>query len=467
MLFSSITFLYYFLPLVLILYFSVPKKLKNWVLLFSSLIFYGWGEPKYILLMALSIVVQYILGILIERHSETGKAKFWLVLSVCFSLGLLGYFKYANFFIRNINEVTGLSIPLLSIALPVGISFYTFQILSYTIDVYSKETKAQKNIVHLATYVVLFPQLIAGPIVRYVDIAAALEDRSHSFEKWRYGLRRFIFGLGKKVLLANSLGEVCEIFKKTEQSTVLFYWIYAIAFSLQIYFDFSGYSDMAIGLGKIFGFEFLENFNYPYISRSISEFWRRWHMSLGTWFRDYLYIPLGGNRVKKNRWILNIAVVWMLTGLWHGAAWNFVIWGMLFALLLMIEKLWFGKVMDKLPKFISHIYVLFFVIISFVIFDAATMAEAVERIGSMLGIGRIKVTDMQSLYYLRSYGVILILSIIGCTPLPKLCIERIRRIKWADRIMVILEPIICIVMLLTITAYLVDASFNPFLYFRF
>ncbi|WP_313129703.1 MBOAT family O-acyltransferase [Anaerocolumna sp.] len=467
MLFSSITFLYYFLPLVLILYFAVPKNLKNWVLLISSLIFYGWGEPKYILLMGLSIVVQYILGILIERHSDTKKAKFWLVISICFSIGLLGYFKYVDFFIRNVNSVTGLSIPLLSIALPVGISFYTFQILSYTIDVYRKEARAQKNIVHLATYVVLFPQLIAGPIVRYVDIASALENRSHSFEKWRYGLRRFIFGLGKKVLIANSLGEICEIFKKTEQSTVLFYWMYAIAFSLQIYFDFSGYSDMAIGLGKLFGFDFLENFNYPYISRSISEFWRRWHMSLGTWFRDYLYIPMGGNRVKKSRWILNIMVVWMLTGLWHGAAWNFVIWGLLFALLLMNEKLWFEKVMKKLPKFISHIYVLFFVIISFVIFDAANMAEAVERISSMLGMGRIKAMDIQSLYYFRSYGIILILSIIGCTPLPKLCIENIRKMKWADRALVILEPIICIILLLTITAYLVDASFNPFLYFRF
>jgi alginate O-acetyltransferase complex protein AlgI len=467
MLFSSITFLYYFLPLVLILYFAVPKNLKNWVLLISSLIFYGWGEPKYIVLMGLSIVVQYILGILIERDSDTKKAKFWLVISICFSIGLLGYFKYADFFIRNVNSVTGLSLPLLSIALPVGISFYTFQILSYTIDVYRKEAKAQKNIVHLATYVVLFPQLIAGPIVRYVDIASALENRSHSFEKWRYGLRRFIFGLGKKVLIANTLGEVCEIFKKTEQSTVLFYWIYAIAFSLQIYFDFSGYSDMAIGLGKLFGFDFLENFNYPYISRSISEFWRRWHMSLGTWFRDYLYIPMGGNRVKKSRWILNIMVVWMLTGLWHGAAWNFVIWGLLFALLLMNEKLWLGKIMDKLPQFISHIYVLFFVIISFVIFDAANMAEAVERISTMLGIGRIKATDIQSLYYFRSYGIILLLSIIGSTPLPKLCIEGIRRMKWGDRALLILEPIICIILLLTITAYLVDASFNPFLYFRF
>lgn len=467
MLFSSITFLYYFLPLVLILYFAVPKNLRNLVLLLSSLIFYGWGEPKYIILMGISIGVNYILGILIEKHLDTKMAKFLLVISVCFSLGLLGYFKYANFFISNINRVTGLSMPVLSIVLPVGISFYTFQIMSYTIDVYRRHTKAQKNIIHLATYVVLFPQLIAGPIVRYVDIASALEDRSHSFDKLRYGLRRFIFGLGKKVLLANSLGEICEVFRSTHQNTVLFYWMYAIAFSLQIYFDFSGYSDMAIGLGKLFGFDFLENFNYPYISNSITEFWRRWHMSLGTWFRDYLYIPLGGNRVNKSRWLFNIMIVWMLTGFWHGAEWNFIIWGLMFGLLLINEKLWFGKVINKLPKFISHIYVLLFVVISFVIFNAANMTEAMKCIYSMFGLRSIKIMDIQFLYYLRSYGIILIVSIIGCTPLPKLIIERIRNIYLIDKVLAILEPIICVILLLTITAYLVDASFNPFLYFRF
>lgn len=467
MLFSSITFLYYFFPLVLILYIIVPKKLKNLALLFSSLIFYGWGEPKYILLMVFSIGINYILGILIEKHAETKKATFWLMMSVCFSLGLLGYFKYVNFFISNINGVTGLSLPALSIALPVGISFYTFQILSYTIDVYRRHTKAQKNIINLATYVVLFPQLIAGPIVRYVDIASALHNRSHSLTKWRYGFRRFIFGLGKKVLIANSLGELCDIFKNTHQNAVMFYWIYAIAFSLQIYFDFSGYSDMAIGLGRLFGFDFLENFNYPYIAGSITEFWRRWHISLGSWFRDYLYIPLGGNRVKKSRWLFNIMVVWMLTGFWHGAAWNFIIWGMMFAVLLILEKLWLGKVLKKLPKIFSHLYVLFFVVISFVIFDAASMGEAIERISAMVGIRSLEMVNIRSLYYLRSYGVILLVSIIGCTPLPKRCIERIRRIHYMDKILNILEPIICIILLITATAYLVDASFNPFLYFRF
>ena len=467
MLFSSITFLYYFLPLVLLFYFIVPEKLKNPVLLFSSLIFYGWGEPKYIVWMVLSIVVHYILGILIEKHAGTKKAELWLVISIIFSIGLLGYFKYTDFFISNINKVTGLSLPMLSIALPVGISFYTFQILSYTIDVYRGHAKAQKNFVSLATYVALFPQLIAGPIVRYVDIASALEHRTHSFAKWHAGLRRFLFGLGKKVLIANSLGEISEIFKSTNQNTVLFYWMYAVAFTLQIYFDFSGYSDMAIGLGKLFGFDFQENFNYPYISRSITEFWRRWHISLGTWFRDYLYIPFGGNRVKKSRWLFNILVVWMLTGLWHGAAWNFIVWGLMFALLLINEKLWIGKAFNRLPNVFLHFYVLFFVVLGFVIFDAASMGEAIERISSMFGMGKIKLTDIQSIYYLRSYGLLLIVAAIGCTPLPKRCVALIRKIPHMDHVLAVLEPVLCVILLLTATAYLVDASFDPFLYFRF
>ncbi|MBE5968217.1 MAG: MBOAT family protein [Lachnospiraceae bacterium] len=467
MLFSSITFLYYFLPLVVLFYFIVPKKYRNLVLLFSSLIFYGWGEPKYIIWMVLSIVVHYILGILIEKYAGTKKAELCLIMSIIFSIGLLGYFKYTDFFISNINKVTGLSLPMLSIALPVGISFYTFQILSYTIDVYRGHTKAQKSFVALAAYVVLFPQLIAGPIVRYADIASALEHRTHSFAKWSTGLRRFLFGLGKKVLIANSLGELSEIFKNTNQNTVLFYWMYAVAFTLQIYFDFSGYSDMAIGLGKLFGFDFQENFNYPYISHSITEFWRRWHISLGTWFRDYLYIPLGGNRVKKSRWLFNILVVWVLTGFWHGAAWNFIIWGMLYALLLINEKLWLGKALDYLPKIFSHLYVLLFVVIGFVIFDAASMGEAIERIASMFGRGRIKLVDIQSIYYLRSYGLLFIVAVIGCTPLPKRCLARIRRISHMDHVLAVLEPVFCVIMLLLATAYLVDASFNPFLYFRF
>lgn len=467
MLFSSITFLYYFLPIVLLVYMLVPRKGKNIVLFLSSLIFYGWGEPKYIFLMLLSIIVNYILGLLIEKHQDTKLAKGWLILSVLFSLILLGFFKYSNFLIDNFNFVTGYSLQLLRITLPVGISFYTFQILSYTIDVYRKHTTAQKNIINLATYVVLFPQLIAGPIVRYVDVAAALEKRNHDIESLRCGLRRFIFGLTKKVLIANSLGELCNIFISTQEKSVLFYWLYAISFSLQIYFDFSGYSDMAIGLGRIFGFEFIENFNYPYISKNITEFWRRWHMSLGTWFRDYLYIPLGGNRVKKSRWLFNILLVWIFTGFWHGASWNFIFWGLLYAFMLIIEKLWLNKLLLKLPNWISHIYVIIVVMIGFVIFDAPNMSEAINRIIIMFGFGSTAISNTQSLYYLRSYGVILIIAVIGCTPFPKTCMTNISRRLYIHKIFTVLEPLICIVLLLITTAYLVDASFNPFLYFRF
>ena len=310
MLFSSIPFLYYFLPSVLILYFIAPQKLKNTVLMISSLVFYGWGEPKYVVLMIASIVIGYISGILIEAFSEKKLSKLFLGLSVVVDLGFLAYFKYADFFIENFNAATGLSLPLLRIALPIGISFYTFQILSYTIDVYRKDVGAQKNIINLAAYITMFPQLIAGPIVRYSDIAKQLEDRTHSFENFSKGMRRFVLGLGKKILIANTLGELCDIFKASDDKSILFYWLYAVAFGLHVYFDFSGYSDMAIGLGRIFGFRFIENFNYPYISKSATEFWRRWHMSLGTWFRDYAYIPLGGNRVSKPKWFFNIFVVW-------------------------------------------------------------------------------------------------------------------------------------------------------------
>lgn len=466
MLFSSIPFLYYFLPCVLILYFVVPKCLKNTVLLLSSLVFYAWGEPKYVLLMAVSITLGYVFGLLIEIWRGTKLSKLFLILSIVTSLGLLGYFKYADFFIANFNAATGLSVPLLKIALPIGISFYTFQILSYTVDVYRGEVKAQRNYISLAAYVALFPQLIAGPIVRYSDIAAQLESRTHSFSNVALGTRRFILGLAKKVLIANALGELCDIFKESNDKSVLFFWLYAIAFTLHIYFDFSGYSDMAIGLGKIFGFDFLENFDYPYISGSITEFWRRWHMSLGSWFRDYVYIPLGGNRVSKARWFLNIFIVWMLTGFWHGAAWNFIVWGLFFAILLIIEKLWLLKPLKK-SKVLSHIYVMFFVIISFVIFNAADIKEAFSYIGGMFGAGGIPFISEEWLYYLRSYGVVLIVAIIGATPLVKKLVLSVKKKSTGEKIMNIAEPIMLVALLLVITAYLVDGSFNPFLYFRF
>ena len=319
MLFSSIPFLYYFLPLVLLVYLIAPKKLKNTVLFVSSLVFYGWGEPIYVFLMIATVALGYVFGLLIEKYREKPISKLFLVLSVVFPLLSLGYFKYADFFISNFNRLTGLSVPLLKLVLPIGISFYTFQILSYTVDVYRGVVSAQKNPINLATYVALFPQLIAGPIVRYADIEAQLTERQHSFDKVSEGIKRFIIGLSKKILIANTLGELCEVFMASNGLSVAFHWLFAFSYMLQIYFDFSGYSDMAIGLGKLSGFDFMENFRYPFISSSITEFWRRWHISLGSWFRDYLYIPLGGNRVNKGRMFFNIFVVWFLTGFWHGA----------------------------------------------------------------------------------------------------------------------------------------------------
>ena len=466
MLFSSIPFLYYFLPCVLLLYLVAPRKLKNSVLLLSSLFFYGWGEPKYLILMLLSITQGYIFGRLVEKYRGQKRAKLFLTLSVVFSFLMLGYCKYADFFISSFNAVTGLSIPLLKIALPIGISFYTFQIVSYVIDVYRGDVSAQRNYVNLAAYISMFPQLIAGPIVRYADIAGQLENRTHSTAKTSLGVRRFIIGLSKKILLANVLGELVDGFKQADDKSVLFYWLYAVAYTLHIYFDFSGYSDMAIGLGHVFGFDFLENFNYPFISRSITEFWRRWHMSLGSWFRDYLYIPLGGNRVSRGRWIFNIAVVWAATGLWHGAAWNFVAWGVYFAVLLVLEKLFLKKWLERAPAR-GHIYVMLLVIISFVLFDATSLRGAGETIGAMFGAGGLPAVSFEALYNLRSYAVVLILGIIGSTPLPKLAVERIRKTSGGAVLINAAEPVVLVALLAVSTAFLIDGSFNPFLYFRF
>lgn len=460
MLFSSIPFLYVFLPAVLILYFAAPKKLKNTVILLSSLVFYACGEPKYVVLMVISILSGYVFGLLIERFRK--HAKLFLTLAAVTSLGLLGYFKYADFFISNFNALTGLSLPLAKIALPIGISFYTFQILSYDIDVYRGEVKAQKNIINFAAYVTMFSQLIAGPIVRYSDIAAQLETRVHGIDKTTVGIRRFVLGLGKKILIANALGELCDTFRASGDKSVLFFWIYAIAFTLHIYFDFSGYSDMAIGLGKIFGFDFIENFDYPYISASVTEFWRRWHISLGTFFRDYVYIPLGGNRVSKPRWMFNIFVVWFLTGMWHGAAWNFIVWGLYFAVILMIEKLWLLPHIKKM-KVLPHVTTLFLVVISFVIFNANSMGEAFSYIGAMFGAGEYPLVSREALYYLRSYAVVFVLALFGATPLPK----KIFSSEKCRKLVMFAEPVALVVLMLVMTAYLVDGSFNPFLYFRF
>ena len=469
MLFSAVTFLYFYLPIMVLIYFIAPKFLKNTVLLLGSLFFYGWGEPKYILLMALSIIQGYVIGLLIDKSKTDKKetlSKFYITLSLVFSLGTLGYFKYADFFIENFNRLTGLSIGLLKIALPIGISFYTFQILSYTIDVYRRNVEVQKNIIDFGAYVAMFPQLIAGPIVRYSDIAVQLKNRTHSISKSAEGARRFIIGLSKKVLIANIVGELAEAYRTADEKSLLFVWLYAISYTLHIYFDFSGYSDMAIGLGKFFGFDFPENFNYPYISKSVTEFWRRWHMSLGTWFRDYLYIPLGGNRVSKLRWMVNILVVWLATGFWHGASWNFVVWGLFFAMLLMIEKNCLLRYIEKI-KIFNHVYVMLLVIISFVIFDSLTMKRAVEVIGEMFGANNLPLTTTQSLYLLRSYAVIMVIGIFGATPLPKTIVNKLRKTNVGVIATDIAEPFVLVSLLAIVTAFLIDGSFNPFLYFRF
>ncbi len=466
MIFSSIPFLFYFLPIVLGLYFIAPKPLKNTVLLLSSLVFYAWSEPVYVVLIVFSILLSYIFAICVGKAQSKNAKRILTVIPVAINMGLLGYFKYADFFISNFSAVTGLSVPLLNIALPVGISFYTFQIVSYSVDVYRGDVEVQKNPINLAAYVTMFPQLIAGPIVRYSDIEKQFRRRTHSFEKASYGLRRFAFGLAKKVILANSLGEICADFKSSGDTTVAYYWLYAIAFTLQIYFDFSGYSDMAIGLGKILGFDFLENFNYPYISSSVTEFWRRWHISLSTWFRDYVYIPLGGNRVGKLRWILNIAIVWSLTGFWHGAAWNFIAWGMLYAVLLACEKLFLLKFLKK-TRFIGNVYTLLVVILGFVLFNATDISEAITYIGGMFGIGTSGIASPDMLYTLRSYALVIVLAVVASTPLAKNAVERIKQSRAGERLVNTAEPIAIIAIFIIVVAYLVDGSFNPFLYFRF
>ncbi len=466
MLFSSIPFLYYFLPIVLILYFIAPKMLKNSVLLLSSLVFYAWGEPKYIFLMIATVLSGYALGLLIEKFRGKTLSKVFLVLAVLIDLGALAYFKYADFFIENFNAVTGLSVPLLRIALPIGISFYTFQILSYNIDVYRGTVRAQRNPINLATYVALFPQLIAGPIVRYKDIETQLTQRKHSFSKASEGIRRFIIGLSKKIILANTLGELCDIFMQSGDKSVAFYWLFAISYMLQIYFDFSGYSDMAIGLGKIFGFNFMENFNYPFISSSITEFWRRWHISLGTWFRDYVYIPMGGNRVGKLRLLINIFTVWFLTGFWHGAEWTFAIWGLYFGVLLTIEKFFLTDFLKK-NKVISHIYTFFLVAISFVLFSSGDIRQAISYIGGLFGAGNTPLVSNEFVYYLRSYGTVILIGIIGATPLPKKLIEKLSINNGFKKAWDIIEIPFLVTLLIVSTAYLADGSFNPFLYFRF
>ena len=461
MLFSSIPFLYCFLPAVVLVYFLVPRKLKNTVLLLFSLVFYGWGEPKYVFLMIATIGVFYGCGLAIGKARNPKWKKTWLLTSVVVGLGLLAVFKYADFFIENFHAVTGISVSLLRLALPVGISFYTFQSLSYTIDVYRGDVPVQRNPISFGAYVTLFPQLIAGPIVRYSDVVRELDSRVHTWEDAMAGVRRFLIGLGKKIIIADNFALLVSLFRASGEKSVLFYWMYAIAFTLNIYFDFSGYSDMAIGLGRIFGFHFVENFNYPYLSKSVTEFWRRWHMSLGSWFRDYVYIPMGGNRVSKPRWFLNIFTVWMLTGFWHGAAWNFILWGLLFAGLLLAEKLIPG--IQKLPNWAKHCYVMLLVVLSFVLFNGESLSQVGSDFAGLFGFAGLPVVTPETLYHLRSYGLLFLAGFVGATPVVKNTAKRVGQTKVGP----VLEVLLLMGILLVCTAYLVDGSFSPFLYFRF
>ena len=482
MLFSSISFLYYFFAIVLAVYFVLPFKIKlfkkkdgecyyfeakNFVLLIASLFFYFYGEPIYTILMISTILVNYIAGLLVDKFRGTIWSKITLWISVILSLGSLGFFKYSDFFIKNINGAFNTGISLLNLALPIGISFYTFQILSYTIDVYRGEAKVQKSFIRLATYVSLFPQLIAGPIVRYTTVEEELSERNHSYEDFSSGITRFVIGLSKKVLIADTIGGFITAFRASDDKSIAFYWLFAIAVSLQLYFDFSGYSDMAIGLGRMFGFKFLENFNYPFISKSVAEFWRRWHMSLGSWFRDYVYIPLGGNRVSKCRWFFNILAVWFLTGFWHGADWTFIVWGLYFALFLLMEKLFLNKFFAKIPKIFSHIYVIFTILISFVIFHGDGMNGAIRDISSMFGAFDLPVWSADTAYYLWGYIFVFIFAIIGATPMIKNTVLKIKSSAIGNKIINVIEPIFVVSMLLIVTSYFVDGSFSPFLYFRF
>ena len=467
MLFSSIPFLYYFLPVVFALYFALPKKLRNVVLLVSSLFFYFYGEPKYIVLLVFSSLMDYTMGRIIGKYRGKKAAKFAVMFSVIANLLILMFFKYSDFLITNVNSLIKTSIPLLHIPLPLGISFYTFQTMSYTIDVYRNEAQIQKNPLDFMAYVSMFPQLVAGPVVRYQTIADQIKDRKHSLEGFASGAGRFVIGLGKKILIANALGELNKTALTASSQSVLMYWLAIIAFTLQIYFDFSGYSDMAIGLGRIFGFTFLENFNYPFISRSITEFWRRWHISMGTWFREYVYISLGGNRVSRLKWIRNIAIVWFCTGLWHGSSWNFVAWGLFFGVLLVLEKLFLLKWLERIPSVISHIYCLLIVLVSFVIFHLETMQDIFGFLRGMFGFASVPLYTSESVYYLNSYKVILIIAVVGSTPLLKNLITRAKENPRLGTAVKTLYPIFTASLLIITTAYLVDSSFNPFLYFRF
>lgn len=469
MIFSSIFFIFVFLPITLILYYLVPFKLKNFVLLVVSLIFYAWGEPVYVFLMIFSIVINYVSGLEIEAYRRQGKMRqaktaFWVTLVV--NLLVLGFYKYYGFFVSNLNLILPFKIPYHELALPIGISFYTFQTLSYVIDVYKGSLAAQRNLITFGSYVTMYPQLIAGPIVRYSDVEKQLSKREISWGKFSEGVTWFLTGLGKKVLIANNMGLVCDaiLAMKASETSVLTAWIGAFAYTMQIYFDFGGYSDMAIGLGKMLGFDFIKNFDYPYISKSITEFWRRWHISLSSWFKEYVYIPLGGNRVSTPKAIRNLMIVWCLTGLWHGAAWNFIAWGLYYGILLIFEKYIFKKVLDKLPAALQHVYAMVLVMIGWVLFAAPSLSRAVSFIGSMFGMGA-GLVDSLGFYYFKTTFILAIIAILCSTPkLYKTFMAYVYTRKEFGNILYIGAYVLIFAISV---AYLVNATYNPFLYFRF
>ena len=470
MLFSSITFLFLFLPIMLAVYYIAPPQWKNFLLLAGSLIFYAWGEPVYIILMILSILLNYFCGMDIENKSENeAKAKRSLVFAITVNIVLLVFFKYFGFLVESTNTLFGISIPYRELALPIGISFYTFQEISYIVDVYRGKVKAQQSLVKYALYVSMFPQLVAGPIVCYGDIEKQLTARKISGRKLGQGAMLFIIGLSKKAVLANTLGKIFEEISSTSASnlTVLMAWLGCITYAFQIYFDFSGYSDMAIGLGRMFGFEFKKNFDVPYISKSITEFWRRWHISLSSWFREYVYIPLGGNHVTISRNIVNLLIVWMLTGIWHGANWNYVLWGCYYGALLLIEKLVLKKVLNRLPGIIQRIYTMFFVVIGWIIFKCEDMAYGISYLKAMFGGFGQGLWNNETLYLLGNYAVLFVLAILGSTMLPKKAAGVVlggRKRTWAENVIYI--AFYAVIFFVSV-AYLVDATYNPFLYFRF
>lgn len=466
MVFSSISFLYYFLPIVLFFYFLVPKKWKNGILLISSFAFYFYGEPQYVLILLFSCIFSYLFGKFISITQVPWKRKGLLVLSLLINFGILFYFKYYNFFASNINQLFPNTFPFLSIVMPIGISFFSFQSASYLIDIYRKTVPPASSFFTYATYLSLFPQLIAGPIVRYETISQEMRERSITISDFSLGIERFILGLSKKIMIADVLGLFSKEIASLSSQTILGYWLRAIADALQLYFDFSGYSDMAIGLGLMFGFHFLENFNYPFIATSITDFWRRWHISLSSWFRDYVYIPLGGNRVSSCRHYFNILIVWMTTGLWHGASWNFVLWGLYFAVFLIIEKKFFLVFLRK-HSFFSHIYTIFLVVISFVIFNQTNPTMLVDYLRGMFGLAGLAFVNSETLFFLRDSFVVLFIAILCSMPLFRNLRGYLIKSKKGQLFLNSLEIIGSLGLLLLCTSFIIDESFQPFLYFRF